>query len=167
MWQTVITKCIRYYKVTDCNYKVRQVLKGVTDFIKSAPVITKCGSYFKVRRNKGYSPQHSLLLMIHMRKKAADSNKVFVPVLTDLSKAFDCICYDLLIQNMNSFCSIFFYVTYFLKIKTITLQIMLMIVPHSLFVAQQQKFYKISVSPKNNFLGLETIKWKQTMINFT
>ena len=62
-----MTDC--YYKVhqvlqsvTDCNYKVRQVLKGVTDFTKSAPGITKCDSYFKVRRNKGYRKKLQIVI---------------------------------------------------------------------------------------------------------
>ena len=53
-----VTDC--YYKVrlvfqsvTDCYYKVRQVLQSVTDFIANASGITKCDSYYKVRRNTG------------------------------------------------------------------------------------------------------------------
>ena len=43
-----ITKCgkvILLQSMRDCCYKVRQVLKSMTDFI------TKCGVYYKVRRN--------------------------------------------------------------------------------------------------------------------
>ena len=63
-----ITKCSKvillqsvidcYYKVcqvlqgvTDCYYKVCQVLQSVTDFITKCSGITKCNSYYKVRRN--------------------------------------------------------------------------------------------------------------------
>ena len=41
--------------------------------------------------------------MIDKRKKAVDSNKVFEAVLTDLLKAFDCICHDLLIAKPKSY----------------------------------------------------------------
>ena len=34
-------------------------------------------------------------------KKAVDSNKVFGAILTDLSKAFDCVCHDLLIAKRS------------------------------------------------------------------
>ena len=34
-------------------------------------------------------------------KKAVDSNKVFGAVLTDLSKAFDCICHDPLVTKLH------------------------------------------------------------------
>ena len=60
-------------------------------------------SKFQYGFRKGYSPQHSLLLMIDKWKKAVDSNKIFGAVLTDLSKTFDCICHDLLIAKLNAY----------------------------------------------------------------
>ena len=61
-------------------------------------------SKFQCGFRKGYSPQHSFLLMIDKWKKSVDSNKVFGAVLTDLSKAFDCICHDLLIvEKLNAY----------------------------------------------------------------
>ena len=139
-------------------------------------------SKFQCGFSKGYSPQHSLLLMIVLWKKTVYSNKVFGAVLADLSKAFYCIRHDLLIAKLNAyrlsqpalilikdylqnrkqrtkigsfytvigkillrkfrkdhcqdpFCSISFYVNFFLKMKAITFQIMLMIPPHTLLVA--------------------------------
>ena len=41
--------------------------------------------------------------MIDKWKKAVDNHNVFGAVLTDLSKAFDCICHDLLIAKLNSY----------------------------------------------------------------
>ena len=52
---------------------------------------------------KGFSTQHSLLLMLEKWKHAADNKKVFGALLTDLSKAFDCICRDLLIAKLNAY----------------------------------------------------------------
>ena len=60
-------------------------------------------SKFQCGFRKGYSPQHYLLLMIDKWKKAVDNHKVFGAVLTDLSKAFDCICHDLLIAKLNTY----------------------------------------------------------------
>ena len=60
-------------------------------------------SKFQCDFTRGYSPQQSLLLMIDKRKKAVDSSKVFEAVLTDLLKAFDCICHDLLIAKPKSY----------------------------------------------------------------
>ena len=41
--------------------------------------------------------------MIDKWKKAVDNHKVFGTILTDLSKAFDCICHDLLIAKLNAY----------------------------------------------------------------
>ena len=40
-------------------------------------------SKFQFSFRKGYSPQHSFLLMIYKWKKAVDSNKIFGALLTD------------------------------------------------------------------------------------
>ena len=39
--------------------------------------------------------------MIDKWKKAVDNNKVFGALLTDLPKAFDCICHDLHVAKLN------------------------------------------------------------------
>ena len=36
-------------------------------------------------------------------EKAVDSNKVFGAILTDLSKAFDCICHDILVPKLHAY----------------------------------------------------------------
>ena len=41
--------------------------------------------------------------MIDKWKKAVDNTKVFGALLTDLSKAFDCICHDLLVAKLNAY----------------------------------------------------------------
>ena len=52
---------------------------------------------------KGYNAQHCLLAMIEKWKKAVDNGKVFGALLTDLSKAFDCLPHDLIIAKLNSY----------------------------------------------------------------
>ena len=47
---SVITKCDRYYKVSQFYYKVRQVLQSVTILLQSATGITKCDDYYKVQQ---------------------------------------------------------------------------------------------------------------------
>ena len=48
---------------------------------------------------KGFSTQHSLIVMLEKWRKALDNNKLAGALLTDLSKAFDCLNHNLMIAN--------------------------------------------------------------------
>ena len=50
---------------------------------------------------KGYSTQYCLLLMLEKWKLAVDNNEDFGALLSDLSKAFDCLSQDLLIAKLH------------------------------------------------------------------
>ena len=52
---------------------------------------------------KGFSTQHALLVMIEKMKIDRDDKQFCAAILTDLSKAFDCICHDLLIAKLNAY----------------------------------------------------------------
>ena len=52
---------------------------------------------------KGYGAQHCLLMMLETWKEATDNNKAFGALLTDLSKAFDCLNHDSLIAKMHAY----------------------------------------------------------------
>ena len=41
--------------------------------------------------------------MIDKWKKAADDNKAFGAFLTNLLKAFDCICHDLIVAKLHAY----------------------------------------------------------------
>ena len=53
------------------------------------------------RNFSGYSPKQCLFSTIDKWKKVVDK-KVLGALLTDLSKAFDCICHDLLVAKLNA-----------------------------------------------------------------
>ena len=52
---------------------------------------------------KGFSTQHALLVMTEKMEIARDNKEFCTAILTDLSKAFDCICHDLLIAKLNAY----------------------------------------------------------------
>ena len=52
---------------------------------------------------KGHSTEQCLMIMIETWKKALDEHKVAGAVLTDLSKAFDCLPHDLLIAKLHAY----------------------------------------------------------------
>ena len=48
---------------------------------------------------KDFRTQHAILVMIEKMKNDRDNKQSFAAVLTKLSKAFDCICHDVFIEN--------------------------------------------------------------------
>ena len=52
---------------------------------------------------KAYNTQQCLLLMIEKWKKALDNKKHAGAILTDLSKAFDCINHELLMAKLDAY----------------------------------------------------------------
>ena len=59
--------------------------------------------YFSVVfAKKKYSTQHALIAMIEKAKKTIDKGGTFGALLKDLSKAFDCMTYDLLIAKLHA-----------------------------------------------------------------
>ena len=51
---------------------------------------------------KGYSTQHALIAILEKWRKALDNNDNAAAVLTDLSKAFDCINHELMIAKLST-----------------------------------------------------------------
>ena len=52
---------------------------------------------------KGYSAQQCLISFVDTWKKAIDKGEMFGALLTDLSKAFDCISHELLIAKLHAY----------------------------------------------------------------
>ena len=65
--------------------------------------IDKFLSSFLFGYRRGYGTQYCLLTMIEMWKKALDEGKVAGAILTDLSKAFDCISHELMIAKLEAY----------------------------------------------------------------
>ena len=60
-----------------------------------------CSSQCRFR--KGYSSQHSLLVMTEKFKESIDKGNALGALLTNLSKAFDCVDHSLLIAKLSAF----------------------------------------------------------------
>ena len=56
-------------------------------------------SKFQCGFRKGSNVQHCLIALTEKWKKSVDSGGVFGALLTDLSKAFDCLSHELLIAK--------------------------------------------------------------------
>ena len=52
---------------------------------------------------KGFSAQHCLITMVEKRRKTLDQGGETGAVLTDLSKAIDCMDHNLLIAKLNAY----------------------------------------------------------------
>ena len=60
-------------------------------------------SKFQCGFRKGFSAQHCLVRMLETWRNAVDENYTFVALLTDLSKAFDCLNHELLISKLKGY----------------------------------------------------------------
>ena len=60
-------------------------------------------SKYQCRFHRGYNAQHCLITLIEKWKKSVDNGGAFGALLTDLSKAFDCLPHELLIAKLDAY----------------------------------------------------------------
>ena len=60
-------------------------------------------SKYQCRFRRGYNAQHCLVTLIEKWKKSVDNGGAFGALLTDLSKAFDCLPHELLIAKVDAY----------------------------------------------------------------
>ena len=75
----------------------KHIFKQMSHFFENILSKYQCGF------RKGFSTQHCLLAMLEKWKRSVDNGKAFGALLTDLSKAFDCLDHELLIARLNTY----------------------------------------------------------------
>ena len=75
----------------------RTIYKDIDLYMKTYLSPYLCGF------RKGFSTQHCLLLMLEKMRKSLDKQHYAAALLTDLSKAFDCINHDLLLAKLEAY----------------------------------------------------------------
>ena len=73
------------------------MFKQISEFFENIFSKNQCGS------RKGHSTQQCLLATLEKWKRSVDSGKAFGALLTDLSKALDCLDHELLIAKLNAY----------------------------------------------------------------
>ena len=70
-------------------------------FKEMSQFFDKIFSKYQCGFRKGFSTQQCLLAMLEKWKRSIDNGKSFGALLTDLSKAFDCLDHELLIAKLK------------------------------------------------------------------
>ena len=94
--------------ITD-NYRSVTILPSVSKIFERdmeeqiLSYMEKFLSPFLCGFRKGFSTQHCIMVMFELFKKGLDQGNAVGALLTDLSKAFDCINHELLIAKMEAY----------------------------------------------------------------
>ena len=75
----------------------RLLFKQISEYFE--PILSK----FQCGFRKGYNALHCLLAMLEKWQSAVDNKRNFGALLTNLSKAFDCLPHDLLLAKLNAY----------------------------------------------------------------
>ncbi|XP_057316881.1 uncharacterized protein LOC130657914 [Hydractinia symbiolongicarpus] len=92
-----------------CNYRPVSILPNISKIFEKC-LYEQIEAFFQPIFNKqqcgfrrGFSTQQCPIAMIEKCKKSLDNEGSYAALLTDLSKAFDCINHDLLIAKLHAF----------------------------------------------------------------
>ena len=105
-----LTPCHKKDETTDkSNYRPISILPTVSKVFERIldqqmyPYMNKHFSSYLCGFHKGYNTQYSLIGMLEKWKRALDKSGIAGPLLTELSKAFDCLNHELLRAKMDAY----------------------------------------------------------------
>ena len=105
-----ITRIFKKDDKTDkTNYRLITILPNLSKIFERFmqnqlhPYLNQISSKYQCGFRKGYNAQHSLMPMIEKWRKFLDIGGHAGALLTDLSKAFDCIDHELLIVKLHAY----------------------------------------------------------------
>ena len=96
-------------KTDKTNYRPISILPNLSKayerlmYNQISPYFDSVFSKFQCGFRKGFNAQHCLLTMVEKWHKTLDEGGETGAVLTNLSKAFDCIDHNLLIAKLNAY----------------------------------------------------------------
>ena len=96
-------------KTSKDNYRPISILSNISK-VYERRIYEQLQSYFEKILSpyqcgfrKGFNAQHCLMALIETWKNSVDSGGAFGTLMTDLSKAFDCLSHDLLIAKLDAY----------------------------------------------------------------
>ena len=96
-------------KASKGNYRPVSILSNISKVYERCiydqiqTYFDKILSKYQCGFRKGYNSQHCLIALIEKWKKSVDNGGAFGALLTDLSKAFDCLSHELLIAKLHAY----------------------------------------------------------------
>ena len=96
-------------KASKDNYRPVSILSNISKVYERCiydqiqTYFDKILSKYQCGFRKGYNSQHCLIALIEKWKKSVDNGGAFGALLTDLSKAFDCLSHELLIAKLHAY----------------------------------------------------------------
>ena len=91
------------------NYRPVSILRNLSKIFEKC-MFEQMSQFFKdifskyqCGFRKGFSTQQCLLTMLEKWKRSVDNSKMFGALLTDLSKAFDCLDHELVIAELKAY----------------------------------------------------------------